>query len=300
MRKTYGPLKAKNCAIGVVCGGTCISRNKSCLVNLSAKQKASVSKAAVKIVPIAINKAKPTLPIKVSTQPKPTLPVKADTSIDNYYSKKKANKEKVLNKFKDFGKKPSILTAKKFLESLIDSSNTPPKDYAISGGTAAEQALIKSYVKDFYAISGNNAIAFSSITLAEGRSYNDNGNITIDLRNKKGIREDLFHELGHSVEFKRKTTADKAKEFLVSASKNKTDSLRNLTNLNYPTEQIAYVGKFVDPYVGRIYPGKNAGTEVVSTGYEHLSSPQKVLELFNKSPEHFYFMADIIGAGDYN
>jgi tRNA A-37 threonylcarbamoyl transferase component Bud32 len=53
MRKTYGPLKAKDCKLGVSCGGTCIAKKKSCKVNLKPQEKTKV-RTAVKTL-----KAKP-------------------------------------------------------------------------------------------------------------------------------------------------------------------------------------------------------------------------------------------------
>jgi predicted Ser/Thr protein kinase len=46
MRKTYGPLKAKICKLGVSCGGSCINREKSCKINVTPAQRKEIAKAA--------------------------------------------------------------------------------------------------------------------------------------------------------------------------------------------------------------------------------------------------------------
>lgn len=65
MRKTYGPLKAKNCSIGVQCKGTCISKNKSCVPVV--KNPAKVIKA-VELLKAKLGTVSPELSIK---NPKP-------------------------------------------------------------------------------------------------------------------------------------------------------------------------------------------------------------------------------------
>lgn len=49
MRKTYGPLKQKNCKLGAICGGSCISKSKSCKVDLLSGQKMRLVAAAKKL-----------------------------------------------------------------------------------------------------------------------------------------------------------------------------------------------------------------------------------------------------------
>jgi predicted Ser/Thr protein kinase len=58
VRKTFGPLKAKQCKLGAQCGGSCIAKSKNCTVGLSPKDKGKVAAAAKALRPQAASKIK--------------------------------------------------------------------------------------------------------------------------------------------------------------------------------------------------------------------------------------------------
>lgn len=104
----------------------------------------------------------------------------------------------------------------------------------------------------------------------------------------------IYHESAHNLEFVGKGLEDAANNFKKEKAENLTPKrLRDITgNRNYNENEIAYVDKYITPYVGKIYP--TGGTEVISVGMEYFVSRTKLKELREKDPEHFNFMLGVI------
>lgn len=120
-------------------------------------------------------------------------------------------------------------------------------------------------------------------------SASRNGTIDIGTPSKRAI----FHEMGHHVEFESEIIQKSAKDWIKSrATSDRPELISKLTgNSNYSDDEIAYPDKFINPYVGKVYPD---ATEVVSMGIEHFTSGRMMLELYQNDKEHFAFTVGVI------
>lgn len=114
------------------------------------------------------------------------------------------------------------------------------------------------------------------------RSWTDTDNI-IRLSTKRD-EETLIHETGHNIEFKSPGFHKAAQEFLERRTAGETaQKLRDLTGGNYDDWEVTKPDKFINPYVGKIYPDKY--TEVISMGLQWLYADPAMLA--EKDPELF-------------
>lgn len=115
-------------------------------------------------------------------------------------------------------------------------------------------------------------------------------------------RSTLWHELGHFVEFHNPWILQEAKNLLQRRFKGITSGrpVQPLAvmcnNLAYGRDERAINDGFFHPYVGKIYgdwPDVDS-TEVISMGFECLSSDKGIAELAQKDPEHLAIMLAIV------
>lgn len=105
----------------------------------------------------------------------------------------------------------------------------------------------------------------------------------------------LFHEIGHVIE---KTIPElKKKCFLWRDSRRDpqkgTMLLSEVTgNSKYGKEERVVVDDFIDPYVGKVYPG--GGTEVFSMGLQQFATPESLRLFAEKDFDHFSFIVGIL------
>lgn len=99
-------------------------------------------------------------------------------------------------------------------------------------------------------------------------------------------RRALWHEMAHHLEFADPSIAKVAEDWVKSRATGPQESLRKLTGNNrYDRSEKAYPDDFADPYVGKVY--SDGTTEVLSMGLEAFSSPERMIQLAAKDPDHF-------------
>lgn len=103
-------------------------------------------------------------------------------------------------------------------------------------------------------------------------------------------RSTLYHEMAHFIEF----GSDRILQAAELWRDRKATGPPQLLGGTYRDDEIAVPGKFVDPYVGKIY--QNGSTEVVSVGLQHFGSAKNMGILYHGDREHFVFMVGLLGA----
>lgn len=103
----------------------------------------------------------------------------------------------------------------------------------------------------------------------------------------------VWHELGHYVEMTTPGGTLAARSFLDARTKGKDQvSLRNPEGTNgYRADEHYKDGKFMEKYVGKIYP---KATEITSMGLQFMK--EDVAHFYRMDPEHFHFTLGMIRA----
>jgi len=136
-----------------------------------------------------------------------------------------------------------------------------------------------------------------------GRGYNQaNGKVAVRI----GSKENLFHELMHTVERQRPSMGKEAREWILSKSyglddpklsdklKGKEVAIRNgkplfklsdLTGSSYGDQEVAWKDDFINAYMGKDY-GENV-TEVWTVAVEHFTDSRTMGTLFRRHPDLF-------------
>jgi hypothetical protein len=146
---------------------------------------------------------------------------------------------------------------------------------------------------------GKGADSLKNLRLSEdprGRSYGNRGQQAIYLGIKKTPKlqkTSLAHEMGHHIEYNSPEIRRKALEFVRSrATAAEQVSIAEMTGNPGFGDETAYPDDFVHPYVGKVY--KQGTTEVISMGLQHFSSPEEMLELYQRDREHFLLIVGIL------
>ena len=148
---------------------------------------------------------------------------------------------------------------------------------------------LRKDIAEFYRITGGK-VAPLRIASGDGSgraSAQMGGDAALDIIRIDGSfnKRVLWHEMGHSVEFSDFVAKAAANEFLARRRESeKLYSLKSLTGANYKSNEAAYKDSFFHPYVGKYYQG--GVTEVISMGFECLSSPQRAAKLAAEDKEH--------------
>jgi hypothetical protein len=112
------------------------------------------------------------------------------------------------------------------------------------------------------------------------------------------FRSKLFHESAHFSEVDNPSVAKKAIDFVKERATGPQEKLSKLTGLPYGDAELAYPDRFIDPYIGKLYTDPKMfdtdTTEVMSVGFECFATPNQVVELYKKDPEHFQVIIDYI------
>jgi hypothetical protein len=151
-----------------------------------------------------------------------------------------------------------------------------------------DPAEVKKDVMTFYRITGGRLPTLEYVTTRNTRSMASPSQGKVYVGSSFGKRT-LFHELAHLLEADKKVTGS-AYAFLNKRRESDTKfSLKSLTgNFGYRSDEIAYKDTWFDPYVGKYY--RHDTTEVYSMGMQMLSSPELLLSLHEKDPEHLSMM----------
>jgi hypothetical protein len=117
-------------------------------------------------------------------------------------------------------------------------------------------------------------------------SFGETGLIhLVDSRqSESGLKESLFHEVGHHVEFSDPNIKQAAREY--RESKITSPEIKKIRYFE------GYEGDFLTDYMGRVYVG--GSTEIISVGVEHLSNPQLAASMMLKDPEFFKFIVGVL------
>jgi hypothetical protein len=188
----------------------------------------------------------------------------------------------------------SIAEATKLLEDF--NSRTSKLSAAIITSKAKVAKELLEHAADFNQLTGKELTKLKEIKLSPERSYANvkEGIIVIDSRkNPLSFRAAVFHEMGHFLERSDPKYMSKATEFVKSNATGPKEQLSKLTgDSRYAPTEYAYPGKFLNPYVGKLY--LSGATEVVSVGLEHFSSPLNLAKLYKADPVHFKVIAEIL------
>lgn len=188
---------------------------------------------------------------------------------------------------------PRIPTANAFLAKLMEKSDK--SDGYGAEITGKNFTILQTAVKDFQAMAPI-PLRLNKIEEKPGvgsSADRRNGVITIGENNSSGrSRLELFHELGHFLEKANPENEKAAKDWLTSKATGEPELLSKLTGDNRYKAETAYPGIFYDAYVGKHY--MSGATEVYSKGFENFSSGAKLVDFFNKAPDHFAVIIDAI------
>lgn len=115
-----------------------------------------------------------------------------------------------------------------------------------------------------------------------------NDSNTVNIGDKFSKRMTL-HEVGHRIEYSFPELSQSSRDWVAARARADGEhSPRKLQDLvagsSYGKDEVALKDSFYDPYVGRVY--EHAATEVLTTGLEHFSSPERLARLYQRDPEH--------------
>lgn len=128
-------------------------------------------------------------------------------------------------------------------------------------------------------------------TTKGNRGHYDNSGVYLPPINRRSTV--MVHELGHWLEDRDPDVHTKAVTFLKGRTGGEVSKpLRTLTgNPGYRDSEWARKNKFLDPYMGKMYPRQHA-TEIVSMGMEYFYS--RPVEFATKDPGYFDFMYNLV------
>ncbi len=181
---------------------------------------------------------------------------------------------------KDFRDKLYIYDVVKKRPDLETIINATEEVYSLSGGKV-KRTLVH--------IDGS----------GDERAYANQGGKELNVGTavgRKDLKETVYHEAGHHVEYSDKSIKEGSRDWLESRATSYTPkSLNEITgHKSYGDHEVALPDNFINPYVGKIYGDRGASTEVVSMGLEHFTSGLKMRELLEKDPEHFYYTVGVL------
>jgi hypothetical protein len=189
----------------------------------------------------------------------------------------------------------------------IDSSTSKSLADKAKVGSPAK---LKPYGPDLYkqelvalhAITGNKVSTLEDITYKEKRAYADRPkpgqpgmiNVGKSLTQEGQVRT-FWHEFGHHLEYSNPDYRDAAAEWRKSRASSDTPvKLRKIAKgQGYKDYEEAFPGKFIDPYVGKVYA--SGSTEVISMGLERFSRPSDMRDFYSKDREHFLLTLGMLG-----
>ncbi|MBI3930083.1 MAG: hypothetical protein HY319_31375 [Armatimonadetes bacterium] len=114
-----------------------------------------------------------------------------------------------------------------------------------------------------------------------------------------------MHEIAHRVEYRNPEISLANKDFVRARARAAGRSTTEPTPLarlspgaDYGKDEVALEDHFISPYVGKQYG--DAATEVLSVGLDHFASPDRLLQLYRRDPEHFFLVLGAISRLDRN
>ncbi len=180
-----------------------------------------------------------------------------------------------------------------------------------------DEGAVRNALKEFWLISNGKAGNLSTLRYAD---FVSRGQVIVPKKRAYAVRETnminvglhqtdgetdlekftktLYHEMAHHVEFGTIAGADPRYGAAASAwrdalaTSTEQKKLSELTGISaYRDSETALPGKYYNPYLGKVYD--DTSTEVVAMGMEHLSTPERMLELYEKQPELLEFVLGV-------
>lgn len=139
-------------------------------------------------------------------------------------------------------------------------------------------------IADFAQLTNGAPTTLNRITITKQRAHATRDGLS--RYHGPGSEPTLWHEMAHHLEFADPAIAKVAVDWVKSRATGEEQRLQELTgNPRYDRNEYAYPDHFVDPYVGKVY--SDGTTEVLSMGLEAFSSPERMIQLAAKDPDHF-------------
>ena len=164
-------------------------------------------------------------------------------------------------------------------------------EYDSKASKSYNKTKAQSAMSEFFQLTqGKGAKVLDTITKTDSRPHAQTFFGTINIGKKdsqESLKSTLFHEMGHFLETDDERIFDAAKAWVKSRATGERQPLGG----NYDKDETAYPDKFIDPYVGKVYAD---GTEVISMGMEHFTDARKMLDFYQKDPEHFNLIVGVL------
>jgi SPP1 gp7 family putative phage head morphogenesis protein len=182
---------------------------------------------------------------------------------------------------------------------LSSGSAVDVSDVVITEGATIElrERQIRFEMREFYALAqGRGLSQLKGIEYIRERAEANplTGMINVGLHDGDLVAAQtaLWHEMAHMIEFEDPSIADAAKSWIRARATGPEQTINSIQGVSYyDADEVALPGKFVDPYVGKIYD--QDATEVISMGLQHFTDPEEMLKFYREDPEHFRF---VVGA----
>jgi len=162
--------------------------------------------------------------------------------------------------------------------------------------------LLRRDFGEVYSLSNGKAVGvneFLNLSDRAGANRYDNY-VNIGALNRDYSKSTFYHELGHFIEYQLESPNDSryfdaAQAWKVSkATSKRPRRLNQITNLPYDDDEVAYVGNYIDPYVGKEYDPDRPATEVISMGVERFVDAKQMSTFFQQDDEHFSLVLGIL------
>ncbi len=239
----------------------------------------------------------------------------------SYFLKKESltpsDMEKNMEVFSEYSEvyKKAVAEFEKKAKPLLDSYKEANKDldlekllrnsrFSFLGQYGKEDEnldTVKESVKEFHSLTGgvlggylpnvdvnSKGISYASYSQINPVEWTQISIGTVGMA-KETLKTHTFHEAAHILEYRVPGLQEAAREFLKKYSSSGEEEEIYYQGMTFR----GYKGDFIDSYVGRLYDGTPA-TEVISTGFERLSSPEDLFSLYNESNHHFNFILGVL------
>jgi hypothetical protein len=176
--------------------------------------------------------------------------------------------------------------------SAMSRSDAEARAKKVKKPPKAKDPGLSDQIADFNQLTNGVPTTLNRITITQQRAH-----ATRDgLARYYGPGQDrraLWHEMAHHLEFADPSIAKVAEEWVKSRATGPQESLNKLTGSNrFDRSEKAYPDHFADPYVGKVY--RSGITEVLSMGVEAFSSPERMIQLAAKDPDHFALVLGLL------
>ncbi len=129
-----------------------------------------------------------------------------------------------------------------------------------------------------------------------------------------GSRENMFHELMHTVEAQRPSMQQTAKDWIISKAYDEKNirlpsalkgqavkvvkdkpqfRLKDITGMEYRDSEVAWTNDFINGYMGKDYGEAALSTEVWTVGVEHFADTRRMGSLFRRHPDLFQMIVGL-------